>query len=214
MTDVATGSVNPQTASIELLLAGPAGEWVRQCEAAIAAEMRFEDRLIGNPAAILPGRDFGTVTHDLSDWDGISLEFRGYVGEPPTEAERVTLFAMGFTVIRIDYDDPARHTTQHAFHGDWSCLQGQEPRLGTPRAEARLAGAQYPVPAAIPRDERAICNENMTLALQATGGHIVRAARLIGVSPKTMYLRVNAGRVARPLSESKIEPPAAAREEG
>ena len=53
-------------------------------------------------------------------------------------------------------------------------------------------------PPAAPRNERAMVNENMALALEATGGHVVRAARLLGIAEKTLYLRIAAGRVQRP----------------
>jgi hypothetical protein len=69
---------------------------------------------------------------DDCDWEGVSLEFHGYIGEPPTAAERERIWAMGFTCIRIDYKDAALWTSQHKFHGDWSCVKGEEPHEGKP----------------------------------------------------------------------------------
>ena len=45
-----------------------------------------------------------------------------------------------------------------------------------------------------PRREASVVAENMQRALDACDGHIVQAATMLGVSAKTMYLRLN-GRV-------------------
>jgi len=126
---------------LDPLLAGAAGPWIRARAEEQARTCDFEAMLIGGETCagavidspLLPGRDFTGVGCDLADWDGISLEFDDYVGEPPTEAERERIFALGFTVIRIDYKDPALNTSQFKFHGDWSCVKGEEPRTGRPK---------------------------------------------------------------------------------
>lgn len=41
------------------------------------------------------------------------------------------------------------------------------------------------------RPEAEVVAENMRLALQATNGHVTKAAGLLGISPKTLYLRLN-----------------------
>ena len=117
------------------MIGGVAGQWIDAQNAAMIAEHNVQALIIGgggvpDDEAILPGRDFDHIACDLSDWEGISLEFRGYVGEPPNEQERARLFALGFTVLRIDYVDPERWTTQHNFHGDWSCVKGAAPKIG------------------------------------------------------------------------------------
>lgn len=124
---------------LETLFAGHAGRWVQAQEAASVADIYIEALLFGgedndgNPyPGLIPGRTAERITYDLCDWEGISLEFEDYQGEPPMEAEREALFALGFTVLRIDYADKELWTSQHNFHGDWSCVKGAEPKTGRP----------------------------------------------------------------------------------
>ena len=116
-----------------------ASEHQRLMELSLEARLTGGDEFVGDrwrevPASevILPGREFDTIGYDPVDWAGVSLEFHGYIGEPPTVQERERLFLLGFSVIRIDYQDPERWTAQHKFHGDWSCVRGHEPRTGKP----------------------------------------------------------------------------------
>jgi hypothetical protein len=131
--------------TLQALLDGPAGAWVSAREHLMLEETSFESHLFGGDKfvdrqwrtvplfqVVLPGRACERITYDMSDWDGISLELDDYEGEPPTPEEAARLFAMGFTVLRVDYADRERWTTQHGFHGDWSCVHGSPPRLGTP----------------------------------------------------------------------------------
>lgn len=125
--------------TLDRLFDGKAGRWVQAQEEAMVAEMYFEAVLFGGSdndrneyPGVIPGREAGSMSCDLSDWNGISLEFRDYEGDPPNEAEREQLWAMGFTVIRIDYKDRESWTSQHKFHGDWSCVKGEEPFEGKP----------------------------------------------------------------------------------
>ena len=114
---------------LDALFNGPAGKWVRAKETATVEEINFEGLLIHgddnycNPipgAPILPGRDFERITYDLADWDGISLEFRGYYGDVPTEEEQERIWALGFTVIRIDFKDgDPRKKPKGSNSGDW-----------------------------------------------------------------------------------------------
>ena len=128
------------SAILDLLFAGNAAAWVRAHEEERARLSDFEALLIGGDLLaggevtdpILPGRDFEEIGYDLSDWDGISLEFSGYVGPPPIAQECERIWSLGFTVIRIDYKDARLNTTQYKFHGDWSCVKGQEARQGNP----------------------------------------------------------------------------------
>lgn len=148
--------------ALDVLFASAAGRWVRASENAGCEELSFESRLSGDgdiwengkwrdarpdDEAILPGREFDRVTYDLSDWDGISLEFVGYVGEPPTEEEQERIWALGFTVIRIDYakDDPRK---RNSISGDWWREKGHpegccscKHRLGEPHRPLKRSEA-------------------------------------------------------------------------
>ena len=109
--------------------------WINAREAMKDAECDFEDLFVyeevpGGP--ILPGRDFTSVDCDLADWEGTSLEFHDYLGDPPTAEELERIWALGFTVVRIDYKDPDLWTSEHKFHGDWSCVKNQKPKVGKP----------------------------------------------------------------------------------
>jgi hypothetical protein len=124
---------------LDTLFDGPAGRWVSARETMAVADMYFEALIFGGEdnddkeyPGLIPGREADSMGCDLSDWNGISLEFRGYEGEPPTPEEAAAIFALGFTVIRIDYKDRERWTRQHKFHGDWSCVKGEAPHVSTP----------------------------------------------------------------------------------
>lgn len=73
------------------------------------------------------------VSCDPVDWEGSSVEFDEFTLEPPTDEQCEHIWALGFTVIRIDYADPAKHTSQHRFHGDWSRVKGRDPWIARPR---------------------------------------------------------------------------------
>lgn len=127
-------SERQEPTAFDRLMSGPAGKWINAREEAKLRDINFEGLLFEGTdnycrpiegAPILPGRDAESIGYDLSDWDGISLEFCGYVGDPPTEEEQQRIWDMGFTVIRIDFKDPA--VRQDSIDGDWWRVQGYEP---------------------------------------------------------------------------------------
>ena len=77
---------------------------------------------------IFDGRLWGTFSINLHDWDGISIEFTEADAKlVPTEAHAQRFWALGFTVIRVDYRDPRLQTPQHGIRRDWWQVRGLAP---------------------------------------------------------------------------------------